>query len=119
VRKSRNRADLALKRYKYVVQVTLGEVKKQGVRIASRCLWDTNNDNHSSYSFKNVSSNALPAFHAWPHDMTVCRSPCGVLRCSLRATLNKYCAFDIGGILKCCASLYSNELWAVRSSNHD
>jgi len=47
--------DLGLKRYKYVVQVTLGEVKKQGVRIASRCLWDTNNDNHSSYSFKNES----------------------------------------------------------------
>jgi len=42
-------------RYKVVVQCTVGELKDQGVRIASRCLWDTANDNYTSVSYKNVS----------------------------------------------------------------
>lgn len=37
------------------MQVTIGEMKSQGVRVASRCLWDTDSDNYASYSFKNVS----------------------------------------------------------------
>jgi hypothetical protein len=36
-----------------VVQVTIGEVHGQGVRIASRCLWDTETDNHASSTFQN------------------------------------------------------------------
>ncbi len=47
-------AELNIPRYKIVVQVTIGEVKSQGVRVASRCLWDTESDNYASYSFKNV-----------------------------------------------------------------
>lgn len=47
--------ELDLPRYKIVVQVTIGEMKSQGVRVASRCLWDTDSDNYASYSFKNVS----------------------------------------------------------------
>merc|ERR1711918_295821 len=43
-------------RYKVVVQVTTGELKDQGVRVASRSLWDTATDNYSSSSFQNVSS---------------------------------------------------------------
>jgi hypothetical protein len=49
-------AALAFPRYKLVVQVVLGQSKDQGVKIASRCLWDTETDNHASFFFKNVSS---------------------------------------------------------------
>ena len=48
-------AELNIPRYKIVVQVGLGEVRGQGVRVASRCLWDTESDNQASYSFKNDS----------------------------------------------------------------
>ena len=62
------RAELDLPRYKIVVQVAIGEkargvmvgrtaVKTRaitGVRVASRCLWDTDTDNYASYSFSNV-----------------------------------------------------------------
>ena len=48
-------AALGLPRYKFVVQVSLGEVRGQGVRVASRCLWDTDTDNHASYSFRSDS----------------------------------------------------------------
>lgn len=42
-------------RYKIVVQVTIGQMKDQGVRVASRCLWDTATDNYASVHFKNQS----------------------------------------------------------------
>jgi len=44
---------LKIPRYKVVLQSVIGEVKGQGAYIASRCLWDTETDNYSSYSFKN------------------------------------------------------------------
>ena len=51
--------ELAYKRYKIIVQVTIGELRDQGVRVASRCLWATPTDNYASSSFQNVSqSNA-------------------------------------------------------------
>ena len=45
--------NLNVNRYKVVVQVTLGQLKDQGVRITSRCLWDTQTDNYASISYKN------------------------------------------------------------------
>jgi uncharacterized UPF0146 family protein len=42
-------------RYKVIVQTTIGQLKDQGVRVASRCLWDPNFDNYASTSFINVS----------------------------------------------------------------
>ena len=42
-------------RYKIIVQVTVGQVKDQGVRVCSRCLWDTSVDNYASTNFENVS----------------------------------------------------------------
>ena len=42
-------------RYKVVVQVTLGQMKDQGVRVASRCLWDTSTDNYASTRYQNQS----------------------------------------------------------------
>ena len=38
-------------RYKIVVQSVVGQQKQQGVRVASRCLWDTDTDNFSTYTF--------------------------------------------------------------------
>eukprot|EP00499_Haloplacidia_sp_CaronLabIsolate_P002622 CAMPEP_0196782018 /NCGR_PEP_ID=MMETSP1104-20130614/10536_1 /TAXON_ID=33652 /ORGANISM="Cafeteria sp., Strain Caron Lab Isolate" /LENGTH=130 /DNA_ID=CAMNT_0042152249 /DNA_START=22 /DNA_END=417 /DNA_ORIENTATION=+ len=52
--KSRVKA-LNIPRYKVVVQVTIGEMKHQGVMISSKCLWDPNTDNYSSETFKNQS----------------------------------------------------------------
>ena len=43
-----------LERFKIVVQCVVGQIHGQGSRIASRCLWDADNDNDASVSFKNV-----------------------------------------------------------------
>ncbi|XP_072019307.1 dynein light chain Tctex-type 5-B-like [Amphiura filiformis] len=47
--------DLQLNRYKIIVLVHIGELRDQGLRISSRCLWDPQNDNSSSYEFRNNS----------------------------------------------------------------
>ena len=46
-------------RYKVVVQTTLGQMKDQSVRIASRCLWGEETDNYASASFKSALSLTL------------------------------------------------------------
>ena len=48
-------AALSYPRYKIVVQVVLGQSKNQGVKIASRCLWDTETDNYASYTYTSES----------------------------------------------------------------
>ena len=40
-------------RYKLGVQLYYGEMKGQGLRVASKCLWDPSFDNWSSYTFCN------------------------------------------------------------------
>ncbi|KAI8895952.1 Tctex-1 family-domain-containing protein, partial [Globomyces pollinis-pini] len=40
-------------RYKIVVQVDIGEFKGQGIKVASRCVWDTTTDTWASGSFRN------------------------------------------------------------------
>jgi len=47
--------ELGFKRYKYVVQVVLGEQHGAGIKIGSRCLWDADTDNYASDVFINVS----------------------------------------------------------------
>jgi len=42
-----------LPRYKIIVQVTVGQCNDQGIRVASRCLWNTETDNYASTSFVN------------------------------------------------------------------
>ena len=44
---------LNLPRYKIIVQVTIGQMKDQGARVTSRCLWDTTTDNYATVNFKN------------------------------------------------------------------
>ena len=51
--RTRVKAELNVSRYKFVVQVTIGQLKDQGVRITSRCLWDTQTDNYASVDYKN------------------------------------------------------------------
>lgn len=42
---------LNIPQYKIVVQAVIGEIGGQGIRIASKCLWDDSNDNFSSYTY--------------------------------------------------------------------
>ena len=44
---------LKIPRYKVAVQVTIGQMKDQGVSVASRCLWDISNDNYASVNYTN------------------------------------------------------------------
>jgi hypothetical protein len=42
-------------RFKFVVQVTVGERREQGMRMGTRCFWDSNTDNQASETFMNDS----------------------------------------------------------------
>lgn len=42
-------------RYKVVIQTTIGQMCDQGIRVASRCLWDLTTDNYSAVNYTNVS----------------------------------------------------------------
>ena len=42
-------------RYKIIVQVTIGEKKRQAVRCTSRCLWDKSTDNYTTVNYQNES----------------------------------------------------------------
>ena len=44
---------LRICRFKVVVQTVVGQMKDQGIRVASRCLWDTSTDNYASCQYKN------------------------------------------------------------------
>ena len=41
--------------YKIIVQCVIGQVLGQGVRVASKCLWDEANDNYASWTYENAS----------------------------------------------------------------
>lgn len=45
--------DLDLERYKFVVQVIIGEQRGEGVKVACRCLWDSDTDNYAQDIFMN------------------------------------------------------------------
>jgi hypothetical protein len=51
--KARCLQELTIPRYKVVVQVTIGQRKDQGVRVTSRCLWDTSTDNYACANYQN------------------------------------------------------------------
>lgn len=44
---------LGYTRFKFVCSVTIGQIKGQGVQIASRSIWDNERDTFVSESFKN------------------------------------------------------------------
>lgn len=45
---------LGLERYKFIVQVLIGERRDQGIHFGTRCFWDSNTDNLATESFSNV-----------------------------------------------------------------
>jgi hypothetical protein len=47
--------DLGYDRFKYVVQVVIGERREQGVRMGTRCFFDFNTDNQATESYTNDS----------------------------------------------------------------
>ncbi|CAI8051161.1 Dynein light chain Tctex-type protein 2B [Geodia barretti] len=47
--------ELNLDRYKYVVQVVIGEQRGEGVKMNCRCFWDSDTDNYARDIFMNVS----------------------------------------------------------------
>ncbi|KAK3098189.1 hypothetical protein FSP39_017057 [Pinctada imbricata] len=51
-------------RYKYVVQVVIGEHKEQDVKIGSRCLWNQKTDNFACANYSNKSLFAVAACFA-------------------------------------------------------
>ena len=47
--------NLSIPSYKIVVQSVIGQVTGQGVRVASKCLWDVQNDNYTNFTYQNNS----------------------------------------------------------------
>ena len=63
---------LNIPRFKVIVQTVVGQMKDQGIRVASRCLWDVSTDNYATCSYKNVSFPSpvcLPPSHPF-HPLT-------------------------------------------------
>ncbi|XP_076440416.1 dynein light chain Tctex-type protein 2B-like [Babylonia areolata] len=52
------------KRYKFVSQVSIGENRKQGVQVASRCLWNAATDNFASAAFTSDELFAVAVLYA-------------------------------------------------------
>ena len=44
---------MGYERYKLVTQVVITEAQGQGQRIASRCLWDPEEDNYAQATYRN------------------------------------------------------------------
>ncbi|MEE6495263.1 hypothetical protein FKM82_001995 [Ascaphus truei] len=55
--------DLSPPRYKLVCNVFLGQMGHQGVKVASRALWDQQNDNFASATYANASLFAVAMVH--------------------------------------------------------
>ncbi|PFH31314.1 Tctex2-related light chain [Besnoitia besnoiti] len=47
--------DLEVPRYKIMVNVILGEQRRQGIRLGRRCFWDGNTDSLANETFTNGS----------------------------------------------------------------
>eukprot|EP01136_Pigoraptor_vietnamica_P010438 Opistho-1_new@48057 len=43
--------EMGLDRYKFVVQVVIGEQRGQGVKMGCRCFWDSDTDNYAEDAF--------------------------------------------------------------------
>ena len=52
--KNRIKNELELPRYKFVVQVVVGEQRGEGVRMGCRCFWDADTDNYAEDTYRNV-----------------------------------------------------------------
>ena len=59
---------LKYERYKLVCLVTLGENKGQGMRLASRCAWDTSLDNQATYTWQRGQLFCIATVYALYHE---------------------------------------------------
>eukprot|EP01137_Pigoraptor_chileana_P004967 Opistho-2@47380 len=59
--------EMGLERYKFVVQVVIGEQRGQGVKMGCRCFWDSDTDNYAEDAFLGTSlwcvATAFGLFH--------------------------------------------------------
>ena len=62
--KDRVKESMDLPRYKLVSFVTVGQVKDQGVKVGSRCVWNARCDKYASASFSNGSVFAVGVIYA-------------------------------------------------------
>jgi len=60
--------DLIDPRYKIICVAHIGQVGGQGVRIGSRCLWNTQHDNSATTMFKNSSLFAIASVYGIYYD---------------------------------------------------
>lgn len=60
--------DLEIPRYKTVSSVTIIENKEQGLKIATRCIWNIDTDNYATYTYTNQSLIAIGHVHAVYYD---------------------------------------------------
>ena len=51
--KNRLKSELELPRYKFAVQVVVGEQRGAGVRYGCRCFWDADTDNYAEETYRN------------------------------------------------------------------
>lgn len=56
--------ELNYERYKIICIVTIGQLDEQGLRCASRCVWDTNWDTFASGSYQNKSLYGVATVYA-------------------------------------------------------
>lgn len=56
--------ELELPRYKFMVQVIVGENSGEGVRVGTRCLWDASTDGMAHESMASVSAGSWPPWSA-------------------------------------------------------
>jgi len=45
--------EMGYERYKFIVQVVIGEQKGEGVKMACRCFWDSDTDNYAQDIYMN------------------------------------------------------------------
>lgn len=53
--------ELELPRYKYVVNVAIGEQRGEGIRLGCRCFWDSDVDAYADATYMNVRACCLPS----------------------------------------------------------
>ena len=59
--------DVNQDRYKFCVQVVIGEQRGEGVKMGCRCFWDSDTDNYSQVTYSNESIFCVVAAYGLYH----------------------------------------------------
>lgn len=65
--KDRLRTIKRLHRYKFIVQVVIGDQKGQGVRMGTRCFWDPRSDAYATETYRSESLFCVATAYAIYH----------------------------------------------------